>query len=158
MTKQRNKRIIESKAQLHPEVYKLSRKYGPPETDLRQAEIADSYGSEEHAQRPIAHRVPEDVTDEDLDYYTGIYPHMALEDLVFYLYPIAIRFLHDPEFDRIDSFLYALNFKINQAHHRLDDREREDLKEGLHWLLDMHPTEAADWEWCRHLQRFMGLL
>ena len=144
---------------MHEKVYNLSRKYGPPKTDLRIAEIMDSWGSEEHAQLILDHKVPEDVKKEDFDYYTQVFVFMELEDLLFYLYPVATLYEKDPGLDQYENYLFALNNKLPKRGKILSEEDKEALKEGLHWLYNQHPTdEFSEWETCTTLQMYMGYL
>ena len=61
----------------------MSKKYGPPKISLRDARILDDYGDESHATRPIQHRVPEDVSKEDFDFYRHVFSFMEFADLLF---------------------------------------------------------------------------
>jgi len=44
-----------------------------------------------------------------LDFYEWVYPFLKFEDLLFYLYPIALEFERTKSLDCIDSFLYSLD-------------------------------------------------
>ena len=130
---------------IHQKVYQFSKKFGPPNFDLRSAEIADEWGDETYAKRIIDHKVPEDVSREDFDYYTHIYNHMDLEDLFFYLYPIALEYSKDPDFDRIDSFISALNTKLPEKIKDLSNSDVEALKEGVDWIFKLHSINDEEW-------------
>ena len=136
---------------IHEKVYQLSKRYGPPICDLRSAEIADEWGDDKYAKREIDHKVPEDVTREDFDYYTQIYIHMNLEDLFFYLYPIALEYEKDKDFDRIDSFIYALNCKLPKKVDILTDEDLDAIIEGFEWIYHLHDIKDEEW-----LNSFIG--
>lgn len=139
-------------------VYELSKRYGPPKVDLREAEILDSYGSEAQAKVAVEHRVPEDVTREQLDYYGGVYAFVEETDLLFYLYPVAKAFADDLNLDCIDSFLYSLEWKIESLMAGLNEEDGEALKEGLLWIWEAGGTDYADWVQCPGLQEVIGLM
>ena len=141
----------------YPNVHTLAKRYGPPKVDLQDAEILDSYGSEAHAQLPIMHHVPEDVTREQLDYYGWIYPFVEDTDLIFYLYPIAREYATDLSLDCIDSFLYTLEWRLERLLPTLTEEDEAALREGLLWIWDVGGTDYADWERCPTLQEFVGL-
>lgn len=130
----------------YEKVYQLSKSYGPPEWDLQSAEIADEWGDNKYAQREINHNSPEDVSKEDFLYYTQIYVHMDLESLLFYLYPIALEYEKDSRlWDRVDSFIYALNCKAPEKFNELKDSEIEALSDGLLWIYEAHGEGDKDW-------------
>lgn len=141
----------------HQNVYDLSKRYGPPVVNLRDAEIADSCGNESHAKLSVTHTVPEDVTKEQFDYYGWVYPFVERTDLLFYLYPIAKEYESDTTLDCIDSFLYSLDREINGLLDELTTDEREALIEGLNWIWDVGSDDYADWEQCLNLQEAVGL-
>lgn len=136
---------------IHEKVYNFSKRYGPPLWDLRHAEIADEWGDDKYAQREIDHKVPEDVTREDFDYYTHIYIHMNLEDLFFYFYPIALEYEKDKTFDRVDSFISALNYKLPEKIDILTNEDLEALIEGFEWVFNLHDIKDEEW-----LNSFLG--
>lgn len=141
----------------HQRVYELSQRYSPPEVDLRQGRIADDYGSEDAAQLPICHQVPEDVTRAHFEYYGWVFPFLMDQDLLFYLYPIARVFAEDPALDCIDSFLYSLDTRLPKLIRELSDAEIDALKEGLVWIWDVGGDRGADWFACKKLQALCGL-
>jgi hypothetical protein len=141
----------------HPSVYELSKKYGPPTIDLRTARIRDDYGDESSATRPIKHRVPEDATKEDFDFYQDVFAFMEFADLLFYLYPIALEFERNAELNCIDSFMYSLDQFVPRESSKLPPSEQESLKDGLVWIWDAAPPRYADWGHCRNLQAAIGL-
>jgi hypothetical protein len=141
----------------HPSVYSLSRKYGPPKIDLRRAEILDSYGDESYATHPINHRVPEDVIRADFDYYGWVYPFMEFEDLLYYLYPIALEYERDNSLDCIDSFMYSLDGKVPYDSSKLPAEDQQALVDGLRWIWNAAPLGFADWVQCPNLQAAIGV-
>ena len=131
---------------IHEKVYYLSKKFGPPNWDLQSAEIEDEWGDDTFAQRETNHNNPEDVTKEDFVYYTQIYIHMDLESLLFYLYPIAVEYEKDSNlWDRVDSFMYALNYRLPQKKDEFKKEDIEALKEGINWIYNAHNLHTEDW-------------
>jgi len=143
-------------SRVRPLVYALSRKYSPPRIDLRTAEIMDAYGDERYATRPINHRVPEDVSREDLDFYGWVYAFMSFEDLLFYLYPIALEYERDRCLDCIDPFLYSLDRCVPLESSKLPTQDQRGLLDGLQWIWDAAPLDYADWVQCPNLQAAIG--
>jgi hypothetical protein len=141
----------------HESVYLMSRKYGPPKIDLRTAEIMDSYGDESCAKLPINHRVPEDVSKEDFDYYQWIFAFMGFEDLLFYLYPIALEYERDNSLNCIDSYMYSLDRFLPEASAKLPPKDQQALVDGLRWIWDAAPLGYADWVQCPNLQGAIGV-
>lgn len=142
---------------LHPRVHALSKKFGPPRIDLRKAEILDSYGDESYATRPIHHRVPEDVSREDLDFYGWVYAFMEFEDLLFYLYPVISEYARDNSLDCIDSFMYSLDRCVPEKSSQLKPDDQENFNEGLQWIWSAAPPGDADWVQCPNLQAAIGV-
>lgn len=141
----------------HLAVYELSRKHGPPRIDLRKAEIMDSYGFEDRATRAINHRTPNDVSRDDLDFYGWIYAFLGFEDLLFYLYPIALELDKSKSLDCIDSFMYSLNRFVPAESSKLSSVEQQALIEGLRWIWDAVPLGYTDWVQCPNLQKAIGI-
>ena len=141
----------------YEDVYKLSRKYSPPKIDLRDAEIMDSYGDESYAERAIEHRIPEDVSREDFDFYGWIYSFMNFEDLMFYLYPIASELEKDPDLDCIDSFMYSLDRILPIRMLSLGADDMSAIKLGLRWIWESGGSNNVDWRQCPNLLREIGL-
>lgn len=138
-------------------VYSLSKKYSPPNIDLRVAKIIDSYGDESYATRPISHSMPEDVSRDDLDFYGWVYPFMGIKDLLFYLYPIGLEYERHNCLDCIDSFLYSLNRFVPTDSSKLPAEDQQGLLDGLRWLWDAAPLGYADWVQCPNLQAAIGV-
>lgn len=141
----------------HPAVFELSRKHGPPRIDLRKAEIMDSYGFEGRATRAINHRTPNDVSRDDLDFYGWIYAFLGFEDLLFYLYPIALELDKSKSLDCIDSFMYSLNRFVPAESSKLSSVDQQALIEGLRWMWDAVPLGYTDWVQCPNLQKTIGV-
>ncbi len=141
----------------HLAVYELSRKHGPPRIDLRTAEIMDSYGFEGRATRAINHRTPNDVSRDDLDFYGWIYAFLGFEDLLFYLYPIALELDKSKSLDCIDSFMYSLNRFVPAESSKLSSVDQQALIEGLRWMWDAVPLGYTDWVQCPNLQKAIGI-
>ena len=132
----------------YEKVYNLSKRFGPPNWNLRSAELADEWGDGTHAKRPIDHKVPEDVSREDFDYYGSVYFHMEVEDLLFYLYPIAIEYSKDKSFDVVEDFVAALNCKLSEKIDVLTEEDIEALKEGVDWIFHLHDINDEEWFNC----------
>lgn len=64
-------------------IYSLSKRFAPPEIDLRKAQILDYSGDESYADLNVIHKKPDDVKREVFDYYGWVYPFMEPEDLLF---------------------------------------------------------------------------
>ncbi len=140
----------------HPAVLALSKKFGPPKINLRQAELLDCYGLNdgEYAQRPIGHNMPWHVLREDLDYYPSVFSFMCEEpdSLLFYLYPVALEFARDMTLEASDSLLYVLD--MNYSAIRVLLREEKDaaaFAEGLNWMLDAGGPDWAPFWQCPNL-------
>ena len=138
-------------------VYDLSKRYSPPTTDLRKAEIMDSYGDESYATRPIQHLVPEDVTRVDLDHYAHVWAFMQFHDLLFYLYPVVLQYELDNKIECIDFYLYSFDRLINQNLPQLEAYDKDAVIQGLQWIWDAGSTDYADWRQCPNLQRVLGV-
>lgn len=143
----------------YPRVYAMSKRYGPPEINLRDAEILDSYGDESYATRPIEHTVPENVTREDLDFYGWVYAFMGFRDLLFYLHPIAFEYEKDVRMDCVDAFMYSLDRIIPDEMPKLVQEDREALLEGLNWMWNSGGggSDYSDWAQCPNLQKALGV-
>ena len=142
---------------IHHLVYELAKKHGPPRIDLRRAEIMDSYGDESRATHEINHRTPEDVSRADLDFYGWVNPFLKFEDLLFYLYPIALEFERTKSLDCIDSFLYSLDRFVPTKSLRLPKEDQQAFLDGLRWIWNSAPLGYADWVQCPNLQRAIGV-
>jgi len=69
--------------------YKLSKSFSPPRCDLRRARLIDDCGRPKHAQVPVAHRDPYDVSESQLDYYCDVWGFVDPPDLLFYAFAIC---------------------------------------------------------------------
>ena len=141
----------------HQSVYSLSKRYGPPNINLRDAEIEDSYGDETYATRPINHQVPEDVTKEDLDFYPQVYAFMEFRDLLFYLYPVALEYEKDKGLETIDSLFYSLERELPAQLESLSKDDQEAIIDALKWIWETHKLGYADWVQCIYLQKLIGI-
>ena len=137
-------------------VYKLSSRYSPPKISLRDAQILDC-GNERHAKRAIHHKIPDDVTRDDFDYYGWIYSFMEFEDLLFYFYPLALEYEKDKTIDCIDSFMYSLDRILPSRKLLLNRKDMAGIHEGLRWILESGGYDSADWEQCQNLQKEIGI-
>ena len=141
----------------NPLVYELAKKHGPPRIDLRMAEIMDSYGDESRATHAINHCIPDDVSRADLDFYGWVYPFLHFEDLLFYLYPIAVEFERTKSLDCIDSFLYSLDRFVPIESSKISRYDQQSLLDGLRWIWNSAPLGYADWVQCPNLQKAIGV-
>ena len=135
-----------------PEVYALSAKFGPPQVDLRQAELLDGYGESEYAQRHVSHGRPWDVSRADLDYYPRVFAFMTETpaDLLFYLWPVAYHFAADPALEASESFLFNFDDRIGDLWPALTEPDRAAAVEGLRWIREADPYDSEFWG-CPHL-------
>ena len=117
----------------------------------------DSYGDTSSATRPISHRIPADVSREDLDFYPWVYPFLSFQDLLFYLYPVALEYEKDRELECIDSFMYSLENCIEDEALRLSVEDLEVLELGLKWIWTTGGTEFAPWCQCPSLKKAIGV-
>jgi hypothetical protein len=139
-------------------VYELSYKYSPPKINLRDAKIMDDYGDDSYAKREIKHIVPDDVLREDFEYYGWVYPFMEFEDLLFYLYPIALVFENNRELDCLDSFMYSLDRVLPTRKMLLTSEDTTALQDGLRWIWKTsNGDDYADWWQCPNLQLEIGV-
>ena len=103
------------------------------------------------------HLKPEDVTREDFDYYGWVYPFMDFEDLLYYLYPIAVEFEKDPEMECIDSLLYSLDCVLPFRKSLLDEADAAAINAALLWIWESGGNDSADWSGCPNLQEEIGI-
>jgi hypothetical protein len=141
----------------YPRVYSLSKRYGPPEINLRDAELLDSFGDESYATRPIDHKVPENVSRKDLDFYGWVYAFMGFRDLLFYLYAVALEYEKDNRMDCVDGFMDSLDRLLPEEMPTLPDDDRDALIAGLTWIWNSGNAGYADWVQCPNLQRAIGV-
>lgn len=144
----------------HPHVYELSKKHGPPRIDLRTAWIMDCHGDDTFAGEPLRHRVPEDVSRQDLDRYQAVYAFMEFKDLLFYLYPVAAELERDNSLFCIESFLWSLDGYVPTESALLPAADQQAFLEGLKWVWGSAPIgspEFPDWYHCPHLQAAIGV-
>lgn len=149
----------------HPDVLKLSERFSPPKIDLRRAKILDDYGDESFSPRPINHRVPSDVTQEDLEYYDRYWAFMKFEDLLFYLYPVAManerlkqnnENYYDYNNEYLEFYLLTMHWLIAENLTLLEPRDRGALIEGLKWIWESEGPDA-DWDRFPGLKTTIGL-
>lgn len=145
----------EGLANMHEAVYELSKRYSPPQTNLRDAEVLDCYGDDLAPGPDVDHQVPEDVTREDLDAYPWVFvSYFELEDLLFYLWPIAREFSRDQNLECVHYFLIGLNGAAYRFR-RLSLADQRALKEGLEWIGGARgEATGARWESYPGIQRF----
>ena len=117
----------------------------------------DTYGFEGRATRAINHRTPNDVTRDDLDFYGWVYAFLGFEDLLFYLYPIALELDRSKSLDCIDSFMYSLNRFVPVESSQLTSGDQQAMIEGLRWIWDAVPLGYTDWVQCPNLQKAIGV-
>lgn len=138
-------------------VYELSKRNGPPIVDLRHAKIEDDFGDRSHAELSVSHRVPEDVSREQLDYYGSIYGYLEDSDLLFYLYPIAREYAADNSLECIDAFFYSLDRSLDAITVSLSEHDRTALIDGIRWIWESGGASYADWYQCKNLQKIIGI-
>ena len=141
----------------HEDIFNLSKKFSPPKVDIREAKILDDYGDDTYAKIPINHNNPDDVKDEELDYYGWVYPFVEPEDLLFYLYTMVIEYEKNKDLDSIDSFMYSMDREINKLQKTLIDNENQVLKKAFKLIWEIGGDEWADWYQCKNLQRLIGI-
>ena len=83
-------------------------KYSPPKINLRLGRIADDNGNEINAQLRLDHKLPNDVTNAELEYYHDTFPFLAPYDLLFYLYPVIHNWAQNKNTDYLESYLYSI--------------------------------------------------
>lgn len=69
-------------------LYKFSKSFGPPKTNLREAQIEDCYGDGSSCTMEINHQAPEDVTFEELKFYPQTFTFMDMDSCLFYAYSV----------------------------------------------------------------------
>ena len=115
-------------------VYKLSSRYSPPKISLRDARILDDYDDERNAKRAINHKIPDDVTHGDFEYYAWEFSFMEFEDLLFYFYSLALEYEKDKTIECIDSFMYSLDRILPSKKLSLTQEDINAIHEGLRWI------------------------
>jgi hypothetical protein len=70
------------------DLYRLSKKFAPPEIDLRRGRILDDGGSDKYATVLLKHRDPTEVSVPELEYYHDVWLFLTPRDLIFYLYSV----------------------------------------------------------------------
>ena len=71
---------------------------------------------------------------------------MDLESLLFYLYPIALEYEKDSNlWDRVNSFMSALNYKLPKNTDEFIKEDLEALEEGLQWIYSAHGFHTKGW-------------
>lgn len=98
-------------------LHEFSKSFGPPKTDLRLARISDDWGDDRCAKMPIFHKLPEDVTIEELNYYPQGWFFKDIDSLLFYAYAV-FKHHDDPagnDYWRcgVDGFFCALENEID---------------------------------------------
>jgi len=142
----------------YQEIYNLSKSYGPPKINIRQGQIMDDYGDDSLSKLQINHVKPDDVTLEELEYYRWPYPFLKPRDLLFYLYPLLVEFKKDMTLDCFDSFMYSMDWVINDLQKELSSDQVNILKNAFLEIWDLGGDGFADWSGCLNLQKFVGLL
>ena len=82
---------------------------------------------------------------------------MNFEDLLFYLYPVALEYSKDKCFDAIDGFMYSLDRYFPLEASKLPKEDYKKLIEGLRWIWDSGDLGYADWIQCANLQKAIGI-
>ena len=138
-------------------LYGLSSKYGPPSIDLKNGRIMDDYGDTSCAKVSVKHKIPEDVSREELDYYHDVYAFLNPEDLIFYLYPMWHEFKNDPSLNCIDNFVYSLEAGIDYLLTEIDESDIKIVSRALFDLLLTGPSGDPDYYQCPKLQNLMKI-
>ncbi|MDP5144507.1 hypothetical protein [Rheinheimera baltica] len=133
----------------HELAYKISKRFSPPKTDLRKALILDDYGDESYALMEITHKLPEDPSIEEFNYYGWIYSFMAAEDLLFYLYAVlvvadTVRTIDDGP-DWLDSYIFSVDRSLPEII-QLVEEDVESLRaelKALSRILMVYEEEQA---------------
>ena len=141
----------------HQDIYKLSKRFSPPKIDLRKAQILDDYGDDAYAKMPVNHNSPEDVRREEFDYYVWVYPFVAPEDLLFYLYATIIEYENNKNLDSLDSFMYSMDKEINVLQKVLTEDENKTLKKAFKLIWDIGGEDWTDFHQCKNLQKLIGI-
>lgn len=127
------------------ELLTFSSNWAPPKIDFRKAEILDSYGDDEFAKLIVNHKVPNDVTLPDFQYYSpSIYSFMNTEDVLFYTYAVFKNYFVNVEFKHIDSFLYTLDRRINEICKITTNDQKLILVKYCNIIFEKHQFNA-DW-------------
>ena len=135
----------------------LSQAFSPPRMNLRTAARRDSpYGDDIHADRDINHRLPDDVSRTDLDFYAHCFSYMDFPSLLFYLYPVAAHYEHDNELACVDPFLYSLDSFVPASSSFLPAIQQSAIYSGLRWMQQSCTTNPADFAGCPNLCSALG--
>lgn len=140
----------------YSEIYGLSKRFSPPEVDLRKARILDDYGDDRFATLPVSHQKPDDVKREEFDYYGWCYPFMGPEDLLFYLYPIMIEYEKDSTLDCLESFMYTSDRKLNEILALLTNNEIQILRTAYKIIGDIDGGEWDELMQCRNIHHLLA--
>ena len=138
------------------EIYNFSKKFAPPKTTLKSAEIMSEWGKSTLEDRVIDHSDPKNVTREEIEFYTMIYAFLEFEDFLFYLYPMIKEFIKDKNFDNLDFFLYSFDSKLLKNINKLSNEDIKILRKTLTWLSEQHGVEYSGIDQTYNIQRFIG--
>src|SRR5688572_15595751 len=106
------------------QLYLISKRFAPPACDLRCGRICDDHGSTSSAQLSIAHRDPNDVQPEHLEYYHDVFHFLSPPDIIFYIFPV-FRFYSDIDADIVlSNFISALIRYSPEIQSLLDSSEQ----------------------------------
>lgn len=139
----------------YQEIYDLSKSFGPPEINLRDAQIIDDYGDDSFARLQIEHKNPEDVSLDEINYYGGVYAFLKPKDLIFYLYPLLVEFKKDMSLDSFDSYMYSMDREIDNLLGCLTNEQVTVLKLAFQVIWKLGGDDWADWSGCPNLCRFI---
>lgn len=109
-------------------LYEFSKSVGPPKEDLRFARISDDWGDESCAKMPINHKLPEDVTFEELCYYPQGWVFMDIDSVLFYAYSV-FKYHDDPDGD--EYWDAGVDFYFNTLEREFDVLVKKDSIEIL---------------------------
>ena len=141
----------------YEDIYNLSNVFAPPKVNLRQGRILDDYGDETYAKLLVNHSKPDDVTLDEINYYGWVYPFLEAEDLIFYLYSLAIEYKKDKLLDCFDSFMYSMDKNVIALQGKLTKTQNETLKKAFELIWEIGGDEWADWRQCPNLQKLIGI-
>ena len=140
------------------EIYIFSKKYSPPKTTLKDAEIMSEWGETQLEDREVDHSDPGNVSREEIEFYTMVYSFLEFEDFLFYLYPMAREFEKDKDFDNMEFFITSFDSVLNKNLKKLNEEDHQTLKRALLWLSELHPIEYSGIDETLNIQKFIGYL
>lgn len=114
-------------------------------TSLQAGRVADDYGREENATLEVTTDDPAGVTQEELDFYSDVWPHLDVDSLFFYLFPV-LRALAEGKAELfIDPYFNSLATWWPIIHEWLTEPEIREVRRALRLLYE-HGDSQADWD------------